>query len=230
MKSLLFLVLMFTAWCRPAVAAGGIAAKEAIRTLARERGASWLDRIVQVGGDRGMDQPAAWHIVAVDGAGVLREFFVSGKGILSEGPVPPSAVALFQGPFIPQKKFTVDSTIAFMKANEAAKKAQVGFDSATYRLRSAQPGTPPVWTLQLNNSAGQKLADITLSGSTGKVAPILTYNPAATPPPPQQSGGQQALDKTREALNRGAASVGRGLNRAGGWIRRKFSPQPGQGQ
>lgn len=224
MKTLIFLVTLLAGFTIPAAAAGGIAAKDAVRTLARERGASWLERIVQLSGDRGMDQPGAWHIVATDGRGGLREFFVSSKGILSEGPLPAASVAGVQGPAIAQKKFTVDSTIAFMRAEAAAKKARIGFDSATYRLRSPGGSAAPVWQLQLNNAAGQKLADVTLSAASGKIIQMLAYNPQPPAPPP--SGAQQAMEQTREVVNRGAASVGRGLNRAGGWIRRKVAPEP----
>src|SRR5688572_28637096 len=116
MKTLLFFVTLLAAFTLPA-AAKGLAAKEAMRTLARARGASWLERIVQINGDNGQDQPAAWHIVAGDGKGGLREFFISTKGIIGEGPVPPTVYPQLQGPQVSQKKFTLDSTLAFMKAN-----------------------------------------------------------------------------------------------------------------
>lgn len=223
--SLLFALLVLVS--SPAVAAGGPAAKEAMRTLARERGASWLERIVQISGDRGMDQPAAWHIVATDANGGLREFFVSQKGILSEGPVPAQAVAIVNGPVVSQKKFTLDSTLAFMKANEAAKKAKIGYDTVIYRLRSAGQSGQPVWYLQLNNAAGQKVADVTVSAATGKVSQFLAYNPPPPPPPaqaPATPNAQEAWAKTKEAVGRGTKSVGSGLRRTGEWITRKFTP------
>ena len=224
MKTLLFLITLLGAFTLPA-AAKGLAAKEAMRTLARERGASWLERIVQLNGDRGQDQPAAWHIVASDGQGGLREFFVGAKGIISEGSVPANVVPQVQGPLVRQKKFTLDSTMAFMKANAAAKKARIGFDSAIYRLRAGESGAS-VWHLQLNNAAGQKVADVAVSASSGRVTQMLAF----TPPPPQQpplpTTAPPVLVRTREVVSRGTQGVGRGLNRAGEWISRKFSPQP----
>jgi len=226
MKTLLFLLSFLTGFTTLAAAAGGPSAKEAMRTLARERGASWLDRIVQIGGDRGADQPGAWHIVAAEARGGLREFFVGAKGIISEGPVPPAAMAALQGPLVAQKKFTLDSTFAFMKAEAVAKKAKIGYDSATYRLRSPGPNSTPVWTLQLNNALGQKVADVTLSAASGKIAQFVAHNPAPPPPPaPPPSPTQVAVDRTREVVNRGAAGVGRSLSRAGGWLRSKLGPQ-----
>jgi hypothetical protein len=222
-----FFILILMAGLAPTVSAGGIAAREALRTLARERGSSWLERVVQIGGDRGMDQPGAWHIVATNDNGGLQEFFVGAKGIISEGHVPAAAAASLAGPRISQTKWSYDSTLAFTKAETAAKKAQVSYDSANFRLRSPQPGGAPVWTLQLNNTEGQKVAEVTVSASTGKVLNFTTYNPAPPPPPaPSQTNGQQAMERTREVLSRTAQGVGRGLNKAGGWMRRTFSPNP----
>jgi hypothetical protein len=226
MKTLLFLLTLCAGFA-PAAIAGGFTAREATRTLARERGTSWLDRIVQVGGDKGMDQPGAWHIVASNGQGGLQEFFVGTKGIISEGPVPAGAAAALTGPQISQKKWKLDSTIAFTKAEAAAKKAGIGYDSADFRLRSPGSGSTPVWMLQLNNPAGQKVADVIVSADSGKVLNFVAFQPAPPPPPaPPQSNTQQALARTKEAINRGTASLGRGLSKAGGWIRRKFSPEP----
>ncbi len=220
MKTLLLFLTLFTGLTSTVFA--GFSAKAAIRTLARDRGTSWLDRIVQVGGDRGMDQPQAWHIVARNEQGGLQEFFVGAKGIVSEGRVPAEAVAALGGPRISQKKWTFDSTNAFTKAEAVAKKAKIGYDSATYRLRGSDSGIP-VWTLQLNNAAGQKVAEVTVHGATGKASNFLAFNPAPPPPPaPPQTSGQVALERTKEAVNRGTQSVGRGLIRAGGWVRRQL--------
>ena len=77
----------------------------------------------------------------------------------------------------------------------------------------------------MNKGAGQKLADVSESATSGKVLNFVVYHPAPPPPPaPPQTGSQQALEKTKEAINRGAQGLGRGLNNAGGWIRRKFAP------
>lgn len=225
MKSATAVLFLFLAACRLCLAEGGPAAKEALRILARDRGAAYNDRIIQVSGDRGMDQPAAWHIVAVDGSGVLREFLISRKGILREGPVPSQAIPLVNGVIIPMKQATVDSTIAFMKANEAAKKARIGYDSIIYRLRCRDQKGNPAWTLQLNNAAGQRLAEVTVSASTGKVIQFLAYPvppPQAAAPQPPPAG--EAWNRTKEAAGRATQSVGTGLRRTGEWISRKFSP------
>jgi hypothetical protein len=148
MKTLLCL-LTFVISTPPAFAAGGDPAKSALKVLSRERGASWLENVVFVGGERGTDQPVTWQVVVVDGQGALRSFYIAGGRVTNEGPVPAPSVAAFSGPFIAPKKFTVDSTIAFSKAETSAKAARVGFDSATYQLRAGQNGTP-VWYVELD--------------------------------------------------------------------------------
>lgn len=225
MKHLFLLACFLAGFVLPANAAGGIGAKEALRTVARVRGPSWLERVVQINGDRGADQPAAWHIVAGDGKGGLREFFVSKKGILSEGAVPANVAASLRGGTVDSKKFVTDSTHAFVAANAAAKKNRVGFDAANFRLRCAENSKTPVWSLELINTSGQKLAEINVSAVSGKVTQTTVYPP---PPPPQQVAATQPkppMDQAREAVTNGVRGVGRGLQRAGSWITRKFSRQ-----
>jgi hypothetical protein len=224
MKTLLFLAIVSSSLTTSALAAGGLAAKEALHRLGRERGAAWLDRIVQMNGEQGTDQPAGWHIVASDGKGGLREFFVTKKGIVSDGPVPAAVVPAVQGPVMAPQKVVYDSTNAFVRAEGVAKKAQIGYDSATYRLRSPGSGAAPVWHVQLNDAAGQKVGDVTVSAATGKVIQFVAFTPPPPAPPPSQS--RVAFDRTKQAVNRGAASVGRGINRAGGWVRRTFGTEP----
>jgi hypothetical protein len=224
MKLLFLLAICLAGLVLPGHAAGGIGAKEALRTVARIRGPSWPDRVVQINGDRGMDQPPAWHIIASDGKGGLREFFVSKKGILSEGPVPANVVPSVSGPVVDSKKFATDSTHAFVAANNAARRAQLGFDSANFRLRCAANSKTPVWTLELLNASGQKLAEVNVSAVSGKVMQTTVF-PA--PPPPQTAATQpRPAEQARGAMSTGVRGIGRGLQRAGSWIHRKFTPQP----
>jgi hypothetical protein len=216
----LFCILALVLSSAAAIAAGGDPAKAALKVLSRERGAAWLENVVFVGGERGMDQPVTWHVVVVDGQGALRSFYIAGGRVTNEGVVPATAVGAFSGPFIAQKKFTVDSTMAFQKAEVSAKAARLGFDHATYQLRAARGGVP-VWYLELKNAAGQKVADARISGSNAKVLGFQTY--AVPPPqPPVPPPGQEAA----AAVNRGVQGVGRGLNRAGQWIQRRLGPRP----
>lgn len=222
MKLLLCFLLVVAGSGMRVLAAGGDPAKTALKVLSRERGASWLENVVFVGGERGTDQPVTWHVVVVDGQGALRSFYIAGGRVTNEGPVPGPSVASFSGPFIAQKKLTVDSTAAFAKAEVSAKAARLGFDSATYQLRAGQGGAP-VWYLELKNTAGQKVADVSVNGSSGKVLRFQTYAP---PPPQAQVPPPQPGQKAAEAVNRGVQGIGRGLNRAGQWIQRKLGPNP----
>lgn len=225
MKTLVFLLFLVSGMVSSAIAAGGIAAKEAVRNVGRERGASWVDRIIQITGDRGMDQPTAWHIVAAGPRGALREFFVGANGILSDGPVPAAAAAALAAPQISQAKLVFDSTHAFTRAETAARKARIGFDTATYRLRCMEQTTNPGWYLELNNAVGQKVGDVIVSATSGKVLRFIAYNPPPVPPPAAVPPGRQALENARKAVNRSAQGVGTGLRRTGEWISRKFAPR-----
>ena len=227
MKHLLFLVFLASTFILPCHAAGGIPARDALRTLGRVRGASWLDRVIQINGDRGTDQPATWHIIANDGKGGLREFFVNAKAIISEGPVPADVVAAIKGPAVDAKSYVKDSTHAFVAANETAKRVRLGFDSANFRLRCAPNTKTPVWSLELLDANALKLADVTVSAVSGKVLNTVLY-PQPVPPPQAPTQTRQNMDKAREVVNNGVKGVGRGLQRAGSWIQRQFTPQPPQ--
>ena len=216
-----------------AIAAGGISAKDAVRTVGRERGAAYLNRLVQIIGENGADQPAAWRIIAADSQGTLREFFVSDRGILAEGPVPPAAAPQINGPRIPLKSVAIDSTQAFGRAEAAARSARVGFNSINYRLRCLELSTNPAWFLQLNDVTGRKVGEVTVSAGKGTVLRTQWFPRGATPPqdvgrgtPPASSQAEELWYRTRDVAGRGATAVKNGLNRAGNWIRDKVNPQP----
>jgi hypothetical protein len=220
MKALpLFLCLI--AFVLPA-AAKGVGAKEALRTLGRLRGASWLERVVQMSGDRGQDQPAAWHIIASDGKGGLREFFVNAKSVISEGPVPADVAAAVKGTAVASQKFVTNSTHAFMAAEGVAKKQKFGFDAMNFRLRCAAGTSTPVWTLDLLDANGAKLSEVTVSAVSGKVTRAVVFPQPAAATQPAQGGMQKAAD----VVNTGVKSVGRGFKRAGSWITDRFTPGP----
>lgn len=218
MKALI-LFLCLIAFVLPADAKG-VGAKEALRTLGRLRGASWLERVVQMSGDRGQDQPAAWHIIASDGRGGMREFFVNARSVISEGPVPADVAAVVKGAAVPSKKFVTDSTHAFMAAEGVAKKQKFGFDAMSFRLRCAARTSTPVWTLDLLDAKGAKLSEVTVSAVSGKVTRAVVLPPPAATPQPVHGGMQKAAD----AVNTGVKSVGRGFQKAGSWITEKFTP------
>jgi hypothetical protein len=222
MKALLLFVFLFCL-SLPALAKG-TGAKEALRTLARLRGASWLERVTQMNGDRGQDQPAAWHIIASNGKGGLQEFFVNAKGIISEGSVPADAAVKLKSPVVASKKFVTDSTHAFMAAEKVARRNKLGFDSANFRLRCAPNSTQPNWYIELIDGNGFKISEVTVSASSGKVGNAIIFpQPVAQNQPASKT--RQVVDNTRQAVNTGVKSVGRGFQKAGSWISRQFTPK-----
>ncbi len=222
MKALLLFVFL-TCFSLP-LFAKGTGAKEALRTLARLRGASWLERVIQMNGDRGQDQPATWHIIAAGAKGGLQEFFVNAKGIVTEGPIPPEIAAKLNGPVVTPKKFVTDSTHAFVAAEKVAKQQRFGFDSANFRLRCAPNSTQPNWYMELLDANGFKLSEVRVSATSGRVTHAVVF-PQPVPPGPPPTQTQRAMEQARKAVNSGVKSVGRGFQKAGSWISRQFTPK-----
>jgi hypothetical protein len=231
MKTLRFLTMMtmgaigMTTWA--AAAPATVTAKEAIRTVGRDRSAQVLNAIVHVMGDGGVPQPSVWRVVAAQSNGVLREYFVGAAGVVSEGAVPRSASASVTGPSVPLSAVQIDSNRAFAIAEKAARAAKIGFDSVSYRLRCLELSEKPAWFLQLNDLRGVKVGEISISASTGKVLRMAWFQPpapTAAPARPGQATGPVVWNRAAPAVNRGVAGVRNGFGRAGQWIRGKFQP------
>ena len=232
MKSLLLLLLTLGVVSADLFAApSGPPAKEAIRTVGRERSAQYLNRLVQVFGEKGVHQPEVWRIIAADGNGTLREFFVNGTGIVSEGPVPRGTAVAVGGPTIPLSAVAIDSTTAFTRAEKVAKASKIGFDSVNYQLRCLELSDKPAWFLQLLDSRGMKVGEVTVSAHSGKVLRTAWFsaNPVMvnqTVSSRQPVTAQQAWYRTRNVVNRSAIGVKSGIGRAGQWFRGKVQPTP----
>ncbi len=207
--------------------AGAISARDALRTAGRERGAAYLTRIVLVTGENGADQPAAWRMVASDADGTLREFFINESGVIAEGPLPPKAAASANSPLLSLKSVAFDSTLAFSRAEAAAKAARIGFHSVHYRLQSPARASSPVWFLVLNDALGRKTGEVTVSASSGKILATQWFSTTAAASNPSQQPSSQAEElwyRTRDVAGRSASAVKDSLNRASSWIRTKVSP------
>ena len=207
--------------------ADGLSARDALRTAGRERGAAYLTRIVLVTGENGADQPTAWRMVAADADGTLREFFINDSGVIAEGPLPPKAAASANSPLLSLKSVAFDSTLAFSRAEAAAKTARIGFHSVHYRLQTPARSSSPLWFLVLNDALGRKTGEVTVSASSGKILATQWFSTTSAAANPSQQPSSQAEElwyRTRDVAGRSASAVKDSLNRAGSWIRTKVSP------
>lgn len=233
----LLLLLILTAWSGASAAPAPASAREAIRVLGRDRGAAVTQNILHVFGERGMDQPAVWRVVARDGRGAVREYFISGGAIVSEGVVPPERAYGISPAVIPLSRISVDSRAAFAKAEAAASAAKVGFDSVNYQLRCLELSSNAAWFITYLDERGQRLGEIAIGASTGNVIRATWFKtpqpppPPAPPPPAAGSGapepeGPGLLDRAREGIHRGANGLRNGISNSANWIRRKISRSP----
>lgn len=196
-----------------------ITGKAAMRIVARERGAEYLPRMLHLVGEHGMDQPPVWRVIARDGKGAVREFYVGNRGILSDGVLPPRHANGISATPLPMHRLNIDSDTAFAKAEAAAKAAKIGFDSVNFQLRCLELSNNAAWFITLFNARGERVGELSIGASTGTV---LTQNWFRTPVPPPSRVWSQA----KENLQQGTENVKNGVNNTVGWIRRKITPEP----
>lgn len=144
-------------------------AYDALRTLARQRGQSMLNRVLQVKGTKGSPQPAVWTIVVDEPSsrGGFIEFQITNGRVVGERL--PARDARVGGTVMNFKRLNLDSDGAFTLANQEAAKAKVGFDLLDYELRSDRAGQTPVWFLQLHDAQGGSVSTLAVSADTGAV-------------------------------------------------------------
>ena len=171
-----------------------------------------------------------WRVVTSNGRS-LQEYYVQGRSIVAEGPVPPASAAQMQSPAISLTDLEVDSTGAFSKAEAAARAAKVGFDNASYQLRALELSTAPAWFLTLKNAAGQKVGEVTVGAKTGRVLRTAWFSPsAAAPATAPVNGFHRTRAVASDAANKVGTTVRNGASRAGQWIKGKFVPARTQSQ
>ncbi len=217
---LIALISLATATVLPAQITG----KEAMRIVGRDRGADYLPRMLHLYGLDGLPQPAVWRVVARDGKGAVREFFVSKGSIISEGVIPPEKANGISATPLPMHRLNIDSTEAFAKVEAAARASKIGFDRLHYQLRCLELSNNAAWFLTLVNAQGLRVGEVSVGASTGTILTTTWYPvPAPLPggPPPEPPG---FLDRAKDGINRGAEGVRRGIGNAAGWIQRKVAP------
>jgi len=176
MRMRLFLILIAATCGAPLVVqAQQIPAYEALRTVGRVQGQTLLGSLVEMRGADGDPQPVQWLLLFADPAarGGVRELVVSKKGVTSERtpvqPGPTSGVMAAAG-------LNLDSTGAFVAANEEAARVKLGFHSINYQL--VNKNGLPVWVVRLFDASGHEVGAVDLSAKDGAVVTPLRQTPA----------------------------------------------------
>lgn len=153
-----------------------------LRAFGRERGDKELSRVVGVVGFHGREQPPQWLMLQTDARvpNLLHEYAMEGGRIVAHR-------QFFRDPgqdmpTIPIElgKLSIDSRQAFILADQAARRAGIGFDSMNYQLRCRDLRNEPVWVLSLMDDANRVAGVIYLSAITGETLRTVWQQPGAT--------------------------------------------------
>lgn len=168
-----------------------------LRNFGRERGDAVLSRVVGVVGFNGQDQPAQWLLLQADAEtpNLLHEYAVQGGRVVAHR-------EFFRNPGqdlpnipIAVSKLAIDSPQAFALANQAARKAGIGFDAMNYQLRCRDLRNEPIWVLSLMDGARRVVGVVYISALNGETlrtvwnqaGPLTTSAPPVAPPAPAAS-------------------------------------------
>ena len=172
-------------------ATGAPTAKETISAFSSQRGSAEAGRIIGMVGFYGQDQPPRWVFLQMDQKvpNLLHEFIMENKKIVGERRFWRDPEQDLPTAPIPFSKVAIDSSRAFVLADQAAKKAGLGFDMIHFQLRGRDLRNEPVWVMNLVDSGQKSVGVIYISAITGETlrsvwhrSPGLTSAP--TPPAP----------------------------------------------
>jgi hypothetical protein len=165
-------------------------AYKALRAVGTKRSENALNRVTALVGQSGRPQPVAWRVVLDDPAarGGVRELDIVSGQIASERT--PARPAVTGSPPIDLTKLNLDSDGAFQTAEREAKRNQVGFDSANYRLSVEGASHDPVWTLELFDYDQRPVGTVRIAASNGALLSSNNWVPQTREarrqrPPPQ---------------------------------------------
>lgn len=212
-----------------AVAFGRDTAYKALRTVGKERGQSVLNRVIEVKGGGGSPQPAVWKIVLDDQAarGGVREFEVENGRIASERTPVKAYSGSSEGAVMNFQKLNLDSQGAFTVAEKEASKAQVGFDSVDYVLRTDDETRSPVWILRLLDSDKSGVGTIRVSAVDGRVLLREGFGSHRSTAPAENPSARNSRDADSYEADQNPNGVGhkikRGFLKAGASVEEFFS-------
>jgi hypothetical protein len=173
----------------PALSAGasdqitGLFAIESVRRAFAEVAAGAVVELAS--GENGQPQPREWFLTVHDPGSptTLHTFWTSRDRSTDEGANAEFYPANPPRGFILGTRLVKDSTDAFAAANAAADLAGIGFDSVSYRLRSREFSTEPVWELSLFDRRGHVAGTVAVSGETGTVLRTIWFRRGHPPEP-----------------------------------------------
>ncbi|MFT5465256.1 MAG: hypothetical protein ACI8UO_000344 [Verrucomicrobiales bacterium] len=140
-------------------------------------GAFAVNQIVELRGHRGQSQPESWNLIAYDRESpyLMRQFKIDRKRATDEGAYRDFYPDYIPDGFIQRSKLQVDSSGAFQVLVTEASHAGVGFDSASYHLRSREFSEEPLWRLTALDVDGYTVGRVDLSAATGTVLRTVWY-------------------------------------------------------
>ena len=156
-------------------------AYEALRVIEKSRGASVIDRVIEVRGAKGAPQPRTWKVVVLDEKtpGGVREFDVQGTAISAER----TPQAAGSGEPMNMSQLNLDSDGAHTVAEREAKKNGFAYDHASYLLHSGGKGGVPIWEIRLVDEQNENVAVMTMGAETGKLLTTNGLNRGSAPVP-----------------------------------------------
>jgi hypothetical protein len=156
-------------------------AYEALRVIKETRGDPALGQLVEVQGDNGGPQPAAWTVIMKDPAarGGMREVVISDNVIVSERTPLRGIAGKDSYRPINFQRLNLDSDGVFKIVNEQALQRQVGFHTLDYSLTQPDQSGSPIWVVRLFDYMGAPVGQLRISAESGKVLTGLTLDPDA---------------------------------------------------
>jgi hypothetical protein len=205
-------------------------AYQALRTLGAQQGQGILSRVIEVRGSFGAPQPLVWAVLVDEpnARGGVREFEISkGKVISERTPVRPASI----GSVMNFQLLNLDSEGVFTVANQEASKAGVGFDFASYTLRSREGQGTPIWIVELFTRKKRFVGALHVSADNGQILRSEGLGSGRRVPPPQESerprqrDGDEEIetDADRNVVEKAAHSFHKFLRRGAATVQEKVT-------
>lgn len=186
---------------------------DALETFGKSRGQADLKRVVGVTGLQGQDQPQQWMILMRDSnvQNLMHEYAMKKGKIVGERHFSREPEQPLPTTSLPLEKLSIDSTKAFIIANQTASGNNIGFDSVSYLLRVHKNNPAPVWTLTLVDQNKKIVGIVHIIASSGKVLSKTWYRPGSAEY--TELNERTATDEIADLWSRGVSSVSKGFKK-----------------